>query len=249
MAHPNCLHCHNDCGRPGSTLLTGFIGRNNYKTFLTQPVDIVSYLPPKFIDILIKDHQITAFIDSGASHCLMSENMFQTLQRSHGDLKLLGTHDGQQIDTAGDTSLKIIGHFVDKMVFNGHARNKPIRVSIENKIYVARHLRMPFILGADILFSPSCISLSHSQIVFKHEEGDIIIPTSTTKDSKLHVMHSSTQECVIKPFTQSNIPLQVINDKLSSSKNMHTAFLPLFRYVELGGRFFFNAARRNLPLN
>ena len=175
----------------------------------------------KFIDVYINDQHITAFIDSGASHCLMSENMFQTLQQSHGDLKLSGTHDGQQIDTAGDSSLKIIGHFVAKMVFNGRARNKPTRVSIKNKIYVVRHLRMPFILGADILYSPSCISLSHSQIIFKHEEGDIIIPTSTTKDSKLHVMHSSTQDCVIKPFTLSQIPLQVCNDKLSLRKGSY----------------------------
>ena len=65
--------------------------------------------------------------------------MFQTLKNeSHEDLKLMDTHDGQQIDTAGDTSLKIIGHFVDKMVFNGFARNKPIRLSIENKIYVVQ---------------------------------------------------------------------------------------------------------------
>ena len=62
----------------------------------------------KFIDVYINDQHITAFIDSGASHCLMSENMFQTLQQSHGNLKLSGTHDGQQIDTAGNSVMAAV---------------------------------------------------------------------------------------------------------------------------------------------
>ena len=141
---------------------------------------------------------------------MTSERLFQQLQKTtSGKLKFFPALDNSRIDTAGTSSLKILGHVEENLIFKGTCKNRKTYAAIQNKIFIVKGLRIDLIIGADVLFSSICSSISSTQITFVHNDGEIIIPTCFKSSNSTHLLKTKSDDCYLKPFESKEINMAI----------------------------------------